>query len=331
MQLGHNSLERALSRLLFPTPREMSLEDVADVVRQFVDAAVFAHTAGFDGVQLHCSHGYLLAQFLSPNVNLRQDKYGGSVEKRLTIVLEIVKEIRAKLPASFCVGVKLNSSDYVKGGLTADDALSNVKGLALSGGVDFIEISGGTYENATMLGSDVPAEDAHQDGVARSTAAREAFFVDFAARARRELRSLAMSTPPPAVMVTGGFKTRRVISEVVASGETDLVGIGRPACVEPDVARRLCKAQESEVEAPRVRVEGAGARILQSLPVALFGPGVSTIWHTLALAQLSRGEAVDRRAGLVRAFLREWVAPIGRQILFVALLPFMALAAALLR
>ncbi|KWU43117.1 FMN-linked oxidoreductase [Rhodotorula sp. JG-1b] len=146
--VGTHPLARWVSGLLWGSPRAMTEGDIDRVVEQFVDGARLAHETGWDGVELHASHGYLLAQFMSPKVNRRTDAYGGSARHRLTLLFRIIDAIRAELPLAdgFVLGVKLNSSDYVKGGLTEQDALDNVKWIAEHGGVDFIEISGGDYE-----------------------------------------------------------------------------------------------------------------------------------------------------------------------------------------
>ncbi|CAI4212387.1 unnamed protein product [Parascedosporium putredinis] len=100
------------SKFAFGTPREMSMQDIEDVVRRFAEAARFCADAGFDGIQIHAAHGYLLSQFLSPRANHRTDAYGGSPAGRAKIVVDIARAIREVVPPSFCVGLKLNSADH---------------------------------------------------------------------------------------------------------------------------------------------------------------------------------------------------------------------------
>ena len=148
---GLGPISRFLDHLLWGPVAAMTLEQVHQLRDRFVEAALICAEAGFDGVEIHGSHGYQLAAFLSPKTNLRTDEYGGSPENRARLLLEIADIIRKQVSDDFLIGVKLNSSDYVQGGLTEDDALQNIKWLAESGNVDFVEISGGNYENPSFI------------------------------------------------------------------------------------------------------------------------------------------------------------------------------------
>jgi 2,4-dienoyl-CoA reductase-like NADH-dependent reductase (Old Yellow Enzyme family) len=139
---------KALDYALWGTPSAMTKKEIDHLILQFASAAELCSKTGFDGVELHASHGYQLAAFLSPKTNTRTDEYGKDGRGRARLLLEVVDAVRKKVPKDFIVGVKLNSSDYVQGGLTEEDALLNVQWLAENGGVDFVEISGGNYENA---------------------------------------------------------------------------------------------------------------------------------------------------------------------------------------
>ncbi|KAG0145382.1 hypothetical protein CROQUDRAFT_45856 [Cronartium quercuum f. sp. fusiforme G11] len=147
LSLGNSLLDKLFSILLFNYSKMMNKEDIKLVINQFRDGALLAYRSGFQGVQLHCSHGYLLAQFMSPRTNQRTDEYGNSPYNRLRILFEIIDSIRESVPTDFCLAIKLNSADFVDGGLSEDDALKNVEWIVEHGGVDLIEISGGTYEN----------------------------------------------------------------------------------------------------------------------------------------------------------------------------------------
>lgn len=145
VNLGPGIIAKASSALVFGTPRAMSLDDVDDVAERFATAAKLAHEAGFAGVQVHCAHGYLLAQFLSSKTNTRTDEYGGAPRQRAKIVVRIIKAIQAVVPRAFCIGIKINSVDHqtpgeLQSGLEQLDEIIKLR-------VDFIEISGGTYEN----------------------------------------------------------------------------------------------------------------------------------------------------------------------------------------
>ncbi|KAH7025803.1 NADPH dehydrogenase [Microdochium trichocladiopsis] len=229
MNLGDGLWPRFLVALLFGTPREMTHADIKDVVGQFARAAKAAWESGFAGVEIHAAHGYLLSQFLSPEINRRTDEYGGSAVKRALIVVEIVKAVREVVPKDFCVGVKFNSADYSSGaeaGGALEDRIDQVRAIA-EAGIDFLEVSGGTYENPTaIMGYSQP------ETKSARTLAREAYFLEFAQSIRKSLPNLHL-------MVTGGFRTRRGMEAAVAEGDCDLVGIARPATVYPHLPRDI--------------------------------------------------------------------------------------------
>ncbi|KAF2869570.1 hypothetical protein BDV95DRAFT_678387 [Massariosphaeria phaeospora] len=220
LRLGDGIFDRVLGMILFGTPKEMTLQDIDLVVQQFAAAAKHAHEAGFKGVEIHGAHGYIITQFLSPKSNLRQDAYGGTVAKRAQLAIDVIRAIRNAVPASFCVGIKLNSAD-VGGNESLEDSLEQVRLIAQEQ-VDFLEISGGTFENLRTAKGD--------DTKATSTAKREAFFLDYA----REVRA---RFPDVILMVTGGFRSRRGMVAALESGACDLVGLGRPAIVFPHLPR----------------------------------------------------------------------------------------------
>lgn len=128
----------------------MTTDEIDHVVSLFVHAARVCVAAGFDGVQIHAAHGFLVSQFLSPHTNRRTDDYGGSPYKRMAILRRLVNEIRAVCPHPLCLSVKLNSADYMlAGGLQQDEGLEQMRWLVECGMVDFVEISGGNAESAT--------------------------------------------------------------------------------------------------------------------------------------------------------------------------------------
>ena len=162
--------------MLFATPTAMSLEQIKEVENRFLKTAEVCKKAGFSGVQFHSAHGYLLSQFLAPNTNQRDDEYGGSIENRARLLLDIVRKARLELGANFPLSVKLNSADFQRGGFSKEDSLYVIKELEKLN-IDLLEISGGTYENITFLTKRFEKD---------STKRREAYFLDFA----RKIRSL---------------------------------------------------------------------------------------------------------------------------------------------
>ncbi|KAK4172140.1 putative NADH oxidase [Triangularia setosa] len=151
----------------FGKPRAATVEEIQSIVASFVHAAVYLDKAGWDGVQLHAAHGYLLAQFLSLTTNLRTDSYGGSIANRARIITEIASGIRAQCRKDFILSIKINSVEFQANGLTVEEA-SELCELLEEASFDFVELSGGTYEEMALM---------HRR---ESTKAREAFFLDFA-------------------------------------------------------------------------------------------------------------------------------------------------------
>ncbi|MFD8600209.1 NADH:flavin oxidoreductase/NADH oxidase family protein [Kitasatospora sp. NPDC059646] len=209
----------------FGRPTAMSPEQIAATVQRFALTASRAEQAGFDGVEIHAAHGYLLSQFLSPLVNKRTDAWGGPLENRARMLLETVRAVRAAVSASFTVAVKINSADFQRGGFDADDARQVIEWLAVLG-VDLVELSGGSYESPAMTGR--PA-----DG---RTRAREAYFLELA-------EDLVTSSPIP-LMLTGGI-TRRETAEEVLAGGVSLVGMGTALAVSPDLPDRWAEGREA--------------------------------------------------------------------------------------
>jgi 2,4-dienoyl-CoA reductase-like NADH-dependent reductase (Old Yellow Enzyme family) len=209
----------------FGRPTAMTEEQIGATVERFATTAGLAERAGFDGVEVHAAHGYLISQFLSPLVNRRGDEWGGPLENRARLLLDVVRAIRAVVSSSFAVAVKLNSADFQRGGFDADDA-SRVIAMLEPLGVDVVELSGGSYESPAMAGRPT-------DG---RTAAREAYFLELAAE-------LAKTSALP-LMLTGGITRRQTAERVLASGVA-LVGMGTAIAVTPDLPKRWRAGREA--------------------------------------------------------------------------------------
>ncbi|WP_067673230.1 NADH:flavin oxidoreductase/NADH oxidase family protein [Nocardia miyunensis] len=202
----------------FAKPVAMTVDQIRETIDRFAITAERAELAGFDGVEIHAAHGYLLSQFLSPLVNNRIDEWGGSLENRARLLTEIVRATRSVVSPEFAVAVKLNSADFQRGGFDADDA-HQVIGMLAALGVDLVEVSGGSYESPAMSGRPT-------DG---RTAAREAYFLELAA-------NLAKSSPIP-LMLTGGI-TRSDTAEHVLAEKVAVIGMGTALAVTPDLPNR---------------------------------------------------------------------------------------------
>lgn len=203
---------------MFAQARALTSDEILGLIKRFADTAHQAERAGFDGVQLHAAHGYLIAQFLSPLTNKREDEWGGSLENRARFLLETVRAVRARVESNFIVAVKLNSADFQRGGFDVGDAKQVVDWLG-GEALDFVELSGGNYESAAMMGLAA-------DGRAQSTKEREMFFLDFA-------KDIAAAATMP-IMVTGGV-TRKDTAEAALSEGVDIIGLARAMAYNPNL------------------------------------------------------------------------------------------------
>ena len=206
-------------------PAELSAGDIAALVTQFREGAARAKEYGFDAVQLHAAHGYLINQFLSPLTNRRNDAYGGSVENRCHFLLQVYRAVRQAVGKDFPVVAKLNGSDNLDGGLDIDDALIASRMLDEEG-VDAIEVSGGTPAS----GDQTPV----RQGIDRRE--HEAYNLPLAARVKG-----VVSCP---VMVVGGFRTFEIVEGVIHRDEADYVSLARPHIREPHLPRRWQEGDE---------------------------------------------------------------------------------------
>lgn len=255
-------------------PRALTEAEIRETIERYAATAAVAESAGFDGVQVHGAHGYLVTQFLSPRSNQRTDAWGGDPERRRRFLLEVVRAIRARVSPGFAVGIKLNSADFQRGGFTESESREVVAALA-DERIDLLEISGGTYESPVMFGPDTRRA---------STREREAYFLEYAA----SVRDAAGAVP---VAVTGGFRTRAAMVAAVG-GECDVVGLGRPASAYPHVARDLLDGRRERIELPAVQV-GARRLVSRLAPLHTVDSALDLSWHTDQLHRLGAGKAPD--------------------------------------
>jgi 2,4-dienoyl-CoA reductase-like NADH-dependent reductase (Old Yellow Enzyme family) len=218
---------------LFSQPKAMTHNDIKQLIQRFVDTAVKAEQAGFDGVQIHGAHGYLLSQFLSPLTNKRHDEFGGSIENRMRLLLSVIRAVRAHVAPTFAVSVKINSADFQRGGFDADDAKTVI--LAMNElAVDLVELSGGSYESPAMQGRTA-------DG---RTLQREAYFLDFA-------EEIALVATMP-IMTTGGVRRLAVAEDVLTHG-IDVVGMGTALAMNPSLPNDWKKDSQLSAHNPLVQ------------------------------------------------------------------------------
>ena len=205
-------LEGEVMGMKFAKPHTAVEGEIRRIINGFTHAAEYLHKAGYDGIELHGAHGYLLAQFLSNTTNKRTDQYGGSLENRARLIVEIAQSIRQKLPTSsgFMVGIKINSVEFQLGGFTSEEA-KELCTILEENEFDFIELSGGTYEQLAF---------GHKR---ESTKKREAFFLEFADKIVPGLHKTK-------TFVTGGLRTVGAMVEALKT--VDGVGFARPVCQE---------------------------------------------------------------------------------------------------
>lgn len=261
----------------FNPPRELTEEKIQDVIARFIETARLAEQAGFTGVEVHGAHGYLISQFLSPLTNKRRDQWGGSLENRARLLIEVVRGIRAAVSPDFAVAVKLNSADFQRGGFSQDDARQVVSMLNPLG-VDLVELSGGSYEAPAMHGG-------ARDG---RTLAREAYFFEFA----KDIQAFARMP----VMVTGGVRRLPVAEQVVSSG-VDMVGIATALAIDPNLPRDWENGRNSAPELSPITWKNKPLASLAYMSVVKYQllkhslgkpakPEVSPLW-ALACGQLN--------------------------------------------
>ena len=209
------------------TPRELTGEEIVELIDCYAQAARRAKEAGFDGVQIHCAHGYLLSEFISPHTNRRSDEWGGSEEKRGRMLMEVYKAVRAAVGDAFPVMVKLNAEDFLDDGLTLDMSTAIARTLTAAG-IDAIEISGGmavTADKIVRKGIDAPD--------------KEAYF-------EPQVKAFRAAVDAPLMMV-GGLRSRSVMDRVLGEGTADFVSLCRPFIREPDLANRFKTGEIEQV------------------------------------------------------------------------------------
>ena len=230
----------------------MSIEEIRVLPDMFAATASHAKAVGFSGVHIHAGHGFLLSQFLSPLFNYRKDGYGGSIEARCRIILDIINAVRRAVGPAFPIGIRINSTDQLEGGLTETDALEVVCILDRTS-IDLIDISGGTY---------FPGAKASSEGSSQGP-----YFLEFARLARN-----ATNIP---LMLTGGFKTRNQAIDAIGSGAVDVVGLARAMVLDPRLADVWLSENGGDPEFPRFEITP---------------PGGITAWYTMRLTALGEDQ-----------------------------------------
>jgi 2,4-dienoyl-CoA reductase-like NADH-dependent reductase (Old Yellow Enzyme family) len=316
---GRGTISDLMFHALFQVPTEMTTLDILNVQSSFVRGALLAYKSGFDGVQLHAAHGYLLAQFMSPKSNVRNDEYSVAPENATRMLSEIVVAIRKVVPTTFIIGIKINSADYVTSGSTEEASqegerrvLDHIRTITSWGIIDFIEISGGDYEKPDFMACS-----------GSQKLDRQAFFAQFSRTVMKDLyRSPVPFSSVPLILLTGGFRSHSHLQAALKSKHADLLGIGRGAVLCPDLPKILrlqlqdSKSSSTCADRPFAYEPEAVSRASKWVPsVKLIGAGVGTAWYTtrmrdIAIFQIKNPSAepppADYSRGGLTAVFKMW-------------------------
>lgn len=210
--------------VLGEVPRELSREDIKTIVKQFGDAAFRAMEAGFDGVEVHGAHGYLIAQFMSRYSNKRTDEYGGPLKNRMRFPLEIIAEIRKRCGDKFLIDFRISGEEHVVGGRTIEETKVIAKALE-EAGINMIHISVGTYESVASI---IPP-----------MGTPLAWITDYAAEVKK-----VVNIP---VITVGRINDPLVAEEVLRSGKADLVAMGRASLADPELPNKYAEGRYEDI------------------------------------------------------------------------------------
>ncbi|UKZ78779.1 hypothetical protein TrVFT333_006524 [Trichoderma virens FT-333] len=266
LYMGDGVIPKAVSAIAFGTPRELDVSEIQTIVKQFVRAARLAYQSGFSGVEIHAAHGYLIDEFLSETTNQRTDAYG-----------EVINGIRSEVPTSFCVGVTINSIDALSP-KALSDRIRQLE-LIINAGIDYIQITGGTFEDPQMfLG---PCK--HGGPILKdSTKTTGAYFVDFA-------KVVKSSFPDTPLILTGGFRCRDSIEKAVVDGNCSMVGIVRPAAVNPLLPKTVIFNREiSNSDATLYSPKIEAPWIIKKMGITALNVHMDNAWYLAHIKNLSK-------------------------------------------
>jgi mycofactocin system FadH/OYE family oxidoreductase 2 len=255
--------------------KEMEIEDIEELVHGFAKSASYVKEGGFDGVELHGAHGYLINQFFSPLFNKREDKYGGSVENRMTFALEVIKAIREAVGPDFVVGIRISADELIPGGNTLKDYQLIAKRLEQTGGIDYINVSSGTYYTPYIFTPPMLFP--------------PAFRAYLAAEIKR-----VVDLP---VFTVGRIKDPILAEKILADGQADMIGMTRAQIADPELAN---KAKEGRLDDIRPCIgcnQGCISRLYNQRAVTCLGNPAAGREETMGIGTLK--PAATRKRVLV--------------------------------
>ena len=299
--VGPSDIQLKMPGAAFGKPRALEHDEILDIIGRFSHTAKVLQDSGFTGVQLHGAHGYLISEFLSPDINNRTDEWGGSLENRARLLLESIRAVRKAVGDKFPVSLKLNSADFQKGGFSHEESVKVASWLN-DEGLDLLEVSGGTYEQPKLVGLDsLTLNPDRAEEVRKSTLAREAYFLEYA----KDIRAVFKNP----MMVTGGFRSRAGMDAALEAEACDMIGLGRPLCVDTQIVNKLISREvdTTTIFEKSLEMGPPWLRWLIGLnsPIRLFsalnGWGQQGWWCT-QIINMGEGREPDLDLGVFKAF-----------------------------
>ncbi len=225
-------------------PEELSIEEIKKIITEFGDCALRAEKAGFDGIEVHGAHGYLISQFMSSYTNKRTDEYGGSLQNRIRFAVEVVKDIRSKVSNEFIVGYRISADEYVTGGRNIGDTMTIVPYLE-EAGIDYIHVSAGVYRSFDDI---IPSQ---YRGHSWNT------------NAAVEVKKI---TKLPVISV-GRINDPRLAETIIASGKSDIVAMGRQSLTDPETPNKAKEGRFDEIRSCIACHHGCVKNLLNNVPI----------------------------------------------------------------
>ena len=234
-------------------PKEMTVDEIEITINAFTDAAKRIKAAGFDGIQIHAAHGYLINQFLSGHTNRRKDQWGGLLENRMRFLLKIFKRIRSEVGPDYPILIKINADDFIKRGVNLEEAIAVCKKLDAEG-IDAIEVSGGIAERGLVtIRGDLP-----KDLIVKKLNVVERFLIYFMENTLRKwahfeeayfmpyATEIKKNVKVPVILV-GGMRKRRTMEKIIENGNADFISLSRPFIRQPNLVNQMKKKEENVI------------------------------------------------------------------------------------
>ncbi len=229
------------------TAKAMEQEDIDELIATWVRTAELCREGGFDGIEIHLAHSYLLHQFLSPIFNHRTDEYGGSWENRTRLPFAVIDAVRAATGRDWAIGVRLSLTDFIDGALDVDDAVRLARELEARGGIDFINVSAAVYHNLSRAAAPSDAPDG--------------YLVEMTAQVKQAVERIPVFT-------VGGITDPAHAERIVASGQADMVAMTRPMIADPELANKAREGRDDEIVRCVRSNQGCMGRVIRGLPAS---------------------------------------------------------------